>query len=662
MVPSGAPMQSLYRASEAPLDPLELRAYTSRLLGGDPSLVLHGGGNTSLKLRVHDFYGDEVDVLYVKGSGWDLASIEPRGFSPVRMSALLRMAERETLRDADMVREQRAALLDPQAPDPSIEAILHAIVPCRFVDHTHADAVVTLSNTPGGEARIRELYGARVLVIPYVMPGFVLAREIWKRTRGVDLRALEGMVLLQHGIFSFADDARESYERMIRLVERAEGALRKAGAWDAPARAAAPCAADPLALAELRRAASKAAGRALVARHDGSEEAVGFSGRPDVDDLAVRGPVTPDHVIRTKRVPAVVGGDAASDLERYAAAYRDYFARHDDGSRTCLDAAPRFAVWKGRGLVSFGASAGAADQVADIARQSVRCFQWGEALGGWHPLGEAELFEVEYWELEQRKLRGGPAPPPFSGRVALVTGGASGIGRAVAEALRAQGAAVCVLDLEPRVAEAFRGADALGLACDVRDRAAVDAAVAACVGRFGGLDVLVSNAGDFPATQRIAELDEETWARTLDLNASAHMRVLRAAAPFLERGIDASVLVVASRNVPAPGPGAAAYSASKAALTQLARVAALELAPKGVRVNVMHPDKVFDTGLWTDAKIEARARSYGQSVEAYKRGNLLGVEITTADVAALACAMVGPAFRCTTGAQVPIDGGNERVV
>ena len=655
-------MQSLFREADAPGDLLELRAYTSRLLGRDPSLVLHGGGNTSVKLRVPDFYGDETDVLYVKGSGSDLASIEPRNFSPVRLAPLLRMAELDALADADMVREQRAALLDPAAPDPSIEAILHALVPLRFVDHTHADAVVTLSNTPDGEARLRELYGARVLVLPYVMPGFVLAREVWKRTRGVDFGALDGMVLLHHGVFSFADDARESYERMIRLVGLAEEALRAAGAWDAPARAEAPCLADPLALAELRREASRAAGCALVARHDGGPEAVGFARRADVADLATRGPVTPDHVIRTKRVPAVVGDDARADLARYAAEYRAYFVRHDDGTRTALDPAPRFAVWEGRGLVSFGSSVKAADQVADIARHSVRCFQWGEALGGWRPLDEAALFEIEYWELEQRKLRGAAAAAPLAGRIALVTGGASGIGRAIAEAFRRQGAAVCVLDVAPGVSEAFRGADALGLVCDVRERQAVDEAVVACVRRFGGLDVLVSSAGDFPPSQPIAELDDAVWARTLELNASAPARLLRAAVPFLERGVDPCVLVVGSRNVPAPGPGAAAYSASKAALTQLARVAALELAPKGIRVNTIHPDKVFDTGLWSEAKIEARARSYGQSVEAYKRGNLLGVEITSADVAALACAMVGPAFRCTTGAQVPIDGGSDRVV
>jgi NAD(P)-dependent dehydrogenase (short-subunit alcohol dehydrogenase family) len=400
----------------------------------------------------------------------------------------------------------------------------------------------------------------------------------------------------------------------------------------------------------------------MLARFDGRAPARGFASREDVADLATRGPVTPDHVIRTKRTPVVLAGDVAGDVEAYAQAYASYFERHTDGGLTMLDPAPRWAVWKDLGVVAFGATAKAADQVADIARHSVRCFQWGEALGGWRPLDEASLFDMEYWELEQRKLRKGGSPPPLTGRVALVTGGATGIGRATAEELRRQGAAVCVLDVVESVTETFAGRDALGLACDVTDRAAVDAAVARCVRTFGGLDMLVSNAGNFPPSERIHEIDDDSWARTLELNLTSHMRVLRAATPYLERGIEPSVLVVASKNVPAPGPGAAPYSASKAGLTQLARVAALELGPKGVRVNVLHPDKVFDTELWDDEKIALRAKNYGLSVEDYKRSNLLGIEVRSQDVAGIAAAMVGPLFRSTTGAQIPVDGGNDRVI
>ncbi|AKF08244.1 bifunctional aldolase/short-chain dehydrogenase [Sandaracinus amylolyticus] len=653
-------MESRYRAEDAPTDLLQLRCYTSRLLGAEPSLVLHGGGNTSVKGTTKDFFGDDTDVLWVKGSGWDLATIEPAGFSPVRMRALLRMADLAALSDVDMVREQRAALLDPSAPDPSIEAILHAILPHRFVDHTHADAVITLTNTPDGAARIRDVLGDRVLYVPYVMPGFVLARAVREITRGADWSRLEGMVLMHHGLFTFSDDARESYERTIRLVSEAEDALAKSGAWSAPRRAARASEVDARALATIRREVSRAAGRAMIARVDASEDAAGYASRDDVARIATRGPVTPDHVIRTKRVPAVIDGDPAAAIGAYAREYDAYFTRHDDGSRTRLDAAPRWAVWRGVGTIAFGTAAKAAAQVGDIARHTIRCVQWAEALGGWTPLGERDLFDMEYWELEQRKLRKPGASPSLAGRVALITGGASGIGRAVALRFRAEGAAVCVLDRRAEITSAWKGDDALGVACDVTDTAQVNAAIDACVRRFGGLDLLVSNAGDFPPSKRIEELDDAHWERSLALNLTSHLKVLRAATPYLELGVEPAVIMMASRNVPAPGPGAAAYSVSKAGLTQLARVAAIELAPAGVRVDVLHPDKVFDTELWSDETIASRAKSYGVSVDRYKRQNLLRAEVTTKDVAEAALALVK--MRATTGAQLPIDGGSDRVI
>ncbi|MGE0787702.1 MAG: bifunctional aldolase/short-chain dehydrogenase [Sandaracinaceae bacterium] len=653
-------MQSLYDDKDAPTDPLALRAYTSRLLGREPSLVLHGGGNTSVKIDAKDFFGDEAPALFVKGSGWDLASIEPAGFPAVRLSVLKRLATFESLTDTDMVREQRAAMLDPSSPDPSVEAILHAIIPHRFVDHTHADAVVAISNSADGEAKLRALYGDRVIYIPYVMPGFILARKVYELTRDVDWSRYEGMILLNHGVFTFGDDAKTSYERMIRLVSEAEDAIGKAS--DAIAKSEATRPVDLLELARLRRAASDAAGFAVIAHLDDDANARGYASRSDIASLATRGPVTPDHVIRTKLVPAIVGDEPEDEIAAYADAYRAYFARNASDDHVMLDPAPRFAVWKGTGVVALGKDAKAARQISDIARHTARVVQQGEAMGGWTPLGERDLFEMEYWELEQKKLKRGGAKGALEGRVALVSGGATGIGRACALELMKRGAAVCVLDIKPSVTETFAGANALGLICDVTDRAAVDAAVAACVRRFGGLDLLILNAGNFPPSEPLSTIDEDGFARTIELNLTGHLRVLRAATPFLELGVAPSVLVVASRNVPAPGPGAAAYSASKAGLTQLARVAALELGPKGVNVNILHPDKIFDTDLWTDEKIALRAKHYGVSVEAYKRSNLMGVEILSADVAKIACALLGPDFRVVTGAQVPVDGGNDRVI
>ncbi|MEP7324624.1 MAG: bifunctional aldolase/short-chain dehydrogenase [Gemmatimonadota bacterium] len=658
-------MQSLWNDRDAASchnDSLALRAYTSRLLGQEPSLVLHGGGNTSVKASLKDLFGESVPVLLVKGSGWDLATITEAGFAPVRLDVLQRMAELPTLTDTDMVKAQRAAMLDPGAPTPSVEAILHAIIPFAWVDHTHADAVVTVTNTPDGERRAREIYGDRVLIVPYVMPGFILAREVYEMTRQTDWRSIDGLVLLNHGVFTFGDDARSSYEKMITLVGKAEEYLsanaRKKG--DAKPRAVKPGAMAQLAW--LRKAVSAARGSAMVARLDQGGEALEFASLPAVADLASRGPLTPDHVIRTKPRGMFVGPDATVSVQEYRARYEEYFARHRTPGLSQLDPAPRWAVLPGAGTATFGATAAEADIAADIIRHTRRAIQAAEALGGWKPLGEAELFEVEYWELEQAKLKKSGGRPAFQGKIAVVTGAASGIGKAVAEALHSAGASVLGLDINPAIETLFTKPGLAGQACDVTDQAAVAGAVEKAVGCFGGLDLLVSNAGLFTPSAFLADLDEATWQNSLDLNLSSHRYLLQAATPYLKLGIEPAVLIIGSKNVPAPGPGAGAYSIAKAGLTQLARVAALELAGDGIRVNVMHPHAVFDTGAWTPEVLEQRARSYGVSVEEYKAKNLLKAEVTSADVAALALAMLGAPFAKTTGAQVPIDGGNDRVI
>ncbi|HHI94917.1 MAG TPA: bifunctional aldolase/short-chain dehydrogenase [Gammaproteobacteria bacterium] len=661
-------MQSLWNEETAVSfaeNPLEMRVYSSRLLGREPSLVLHGGGNTSVKAEVADLFGDDKPILYVKGSGWDLATIEAPGFAPVCLETLKRMAELPGLSDPDMVSAQRAAMSDPYAPNPSVEAILHAIIPFKFVDHTHADAVVTLTNSPDGETRIRELYGNRVLVVPYTMPGFVLAKVIRELTRDVDWSQLDGMVLMNHGVFSFADDARVSYERMITLVTMAEDALVKAKASVASAMPESPVPHDALVLqqlADIRRAVSRARGVPGTLRWDASPEAVGFANLPNVADIATRGPLTPDHVIRTKRVPLILDTEPDVAVRAYGDEYRAYFSRNASSDLTCLDPAPRWAVWPGQGVLAFGGSVKDAAIIGDIAAHTLRAIQQAECLGGWQALPEKDIFEVEYWDLEQAKLRKAGAPATFAGKIALVTGAASGIGRACAKALHKQGAAVLALDIDPAVEAQFTAADLVGWQCDVTDAQALQAAVDETVRRFGGLDIVISNAGTFPSNSRIDEMDSTVWERSLQINLSSHEQLLQCCIPYLERGIDPAVVFMASKNVTAPGPGAAAYSVAKAGLTQLARVAALELGPKGIRVNVLHPDAVFDTAIWTDEVLENRARHYGMSVQEYKTKNLLRVEIDSQDVAALACALAGPLFAKTTGAQIPIDGGNDRVI
>jgi rhamnose utilization protein RhaD (predicted bifunctional aldolase and dehydrogenase)/NAD(P)-dependent dehydrogenase (short-subunit alcohol dehydrogenase family) len=658
-------MQSRWNDADAARcpTPLELRVYTSRLLGQEPSLVLHGGGNTSVKTTVPNLFGDPEDVVYIKGSGWDLATITPAGFSPVRFDVLRRMADLRELSDTAMVQAQRAAMTDPEAPTPSVEAILHAIIPAVYVDHTHADAVVTISNTPDGEARIRALFGDSVLVVPYVMPGFVLARAVRELTRSTDWSRIRGIVLLHHGVFTFADDARTSYERMLELVTTAERYLELEGAAaQAPSNDGTFADADLESLARLRCTVGRAGGGAVVAWPQLTSPLRAFAMRPDLEDIVTRGPLTPDHVIRTKPVPLVGDGEWEAAIAAYAGRYRDYFARYARPGLTCLDPAPRWVVWRGRGVVTFGASSKEAGIVADIARHTLGAIEHAERMGGWRALPEPQLFEVEYWELEQAKLRRAGRQPPLAGRVALVTGAAGGIGRACAETLLEHGAMVVATDINPAVGPLFTREGCIGIVANATDRAAVERSIAECVRRYGGLDILVSNAGGFSPSQRLDAMDQHTWEHSLALNLSSHMTLVRAAAPFLRLGFEPSIVFIGSKNVSAPGPGAGAYSVAKAGLAQLARVAALELAPDGIRVNTVHPHLVLDTAAWTPAVLAERASHYGMTVEEYRRNNLLGVEITTRDVANAVVALVGPLFAKTTGAQIPIDGGNDRVV
>jgi rhamnose utilization protein RhaD (predicted bifunctional aldolase and dehydrogenase)/NAD(P)-dependent dehydrogenase (short-subunit alcohol dehydrogenase family) len=656
-------IQSLWNDEEASRFPgdLGLRVYTSRLLGRDKSLVLHGGGNTSVKVREPNLFGEEEDILYVKGSGWDLETIEAAGFSPVRLGAAARLATLPRLSDPQMVNELRAAMTLASAPTPSVEAILHAALPFKYVDHTHADAVVTLTNSVDGEALVREAYGDSVVYIPYIMPGFDLARLCAQRFPEEAGPGTVGMVLLNHGIFSFGETARESYERMIQLVRRAEEVLERRGAWDLGPYPEADGRPDPVGIAKLRQEISRSAGAPMVLVSRRDARSLAFARREDVGRVSQQGPATPDHVIRTKRLPLV-----GRDVEGYAAAYRAYFEEHAPAAaapKTMLDPAPRVVLDPELGLAAAGRSVKDAAIAAEIYEHTLDIIERAERLGGWRALPPRDLFDMEYWDLEQAKLAKAGKPPLFAGEVALVTGAASGIGRACAEALLARGAAVVGLDVDPRIEGLLRRPDFLGLPCDVTVEEDVAEAIGEAVAAFGGLDMLVLNAGIFPAARRIAELSLEEWDRVMRINLDANLLFLRLCHPLLKLApAGGRVVVVGSKNVPAPGPGAAAYSASKAALAQLARVAALEWGKDGIRVNGLHPNAVFDTGVWTDEVLASRAAAYGLSVEEYRRNNVLGVEVTSRDVAELAAELCGPRFARTTGAWIPVDGGNERVI
>jgi NAD(P)-dependent dehydrogenase (short-subunit alcohol dehydrogenase family)/ribulose-5-phosphate 4-epimerase/fuculose-1-phosphate aldolase len=469
------------------------------------------------------------------------------------------------------------------------------------------------------------------------------------------------MMLMHHGIFSFGDSARQSYERMIALVRRAEDYLKAQQAWTFPAAAGKPAKIEMLQQAQLRRRISDAAGAPMIMATLADDETLAFSRRTDLMQVSQQGPVTPDHIIRTKRTPML-----GTDVDAYVRDYRAYFeqhAPHAEDTKAMLDPAPRAVLDPGFGLAAAGRTATDAAIVAELYRHSMQMMQRSQALGGYRTLPPRELFAVEYWDLEQAKLNKNGTLPPYTGEIALVTGAASGIGKACADALLARGAAVVGLDINPAVESIYRREDFLGMRCDLTDERAITQALERAVLAFGGLDMLVLNAGIFPASSKISALASDEWRRVMAINLDANLYLLRACHPLLKLAPGGGrVVIIGSKNVPAPGPGAAAYSASKAALNQLARVAALEWGADGIRINSLHPNGVFDTGLWTDAVLTQRAKHYGLSVEQYKTNNVMKTEVRSRDVAELAAEMCGPLFAKTTAAQVPVDGGNERVI
>jgi rhamnulose-1-phosphate aldolase/alcohol dehydrogenase len=668
---------------------LALRTYSARLIGSDPSLVLHGGGNTSVKSSARDLFGRTVPAVFVKGSGWDLATIEPPGHPGITLDFLRQLRELETLSDADMLNAIRTHLLDAGAPTPSIETLLHAWLPHKYVDHSHADAIVALTNAGGGEERVREVLGDGLAIVSYIKPGFTLAKlalEVFDRRPRV-----EGLVLMHHGLFTFGETAEESYRRH---VERVDEARRHLETRSAPVSVPAL----PVDAEEARRRAARVAPllRGALAERDGETVTrrwvLCWRGEPDVlaslasphvRDWVATGTLTPDHVIRTKPHPFLVeltGDDEAAwrtaldeGVGAFRAAYRRYFdecagAAGGVEAYTRLDETPRVVLVPGVGLFGVGATPQDAAISADIAEHTLLAKRWVSASGRWRSLTSAELFDIEYWSLEQSKLKKPSAEAPLARRVALVTGAAGAIGFGVSRALRDAGACVVLVDLDAEGLEVVRRrlgtAHTAAVQADVTNGASLEQAFAEAARRFGGVDIVVANAG-IARVGPIAQMEEAEYRKVVEVNLTGVFLTLQQAARHLIRqGTGGGVVVVSSKNVLAPGAEFGAYSASKAGAHQLGRVAALELARHGIRVNLVTPDAVFaeddvPSGLWQvvgDSRARARGIEPAALREHYRQRNLLRAPVTGFHVGN-AVVFFASELTPTTGAVLPVDGG-----
>jgi len=646
---------------------LALRVYTSRLLGANPRLVLHGGGNTSVKTTLSDIMGDPVEVICVKGSGWDLGDIEPEGLPAMHLAPLQKMVALDALSDENMVNAQRTNLLDSTSPNPSVETLLHAFLPHKFIDHTHANAVLALSDQPDGEKICLNLYGRRMGYVPYIMPGFALAkkaREVFNQDPTV-----EGLVLHKHGVFTFADTAKQSYERMIQVCTEAEQRIKKGRKKTLVAAKLPKRAAKASEIAPMLRGLTAKDGKAMALDFRTSKAVRAYVDGKDVGRYSQLGTVTPDHVIRTKPVPLIVPapepggldawkGAAEKAVNDYVRDYHAYFKRNNKISpikKTELDPMPRIILVPGVGLFGLGNSAKAAAISADLAETNIEVISDAVAMGGYQPIPEYDFFDIEYWSLEQAKL-GKAGEKPLQRKIAVVTGGASGIGAATAKAFAAEGAAVAVLDLDAKAAETVAGTiGGLGLGCDVTDTKQVTQAFDAVCQRFGGVDIAVSNAG--AAWQgRIGEVDEKVLRQSFELNFWGHQNVARAAVAVMRKqGLGGCLLFNTSKQAVNPGRDFGPYGLPKAAALFLMKQYALDYGAEGIRSNAVNADRIR-SGLLTDDMIKSRSKARGLSEAKYMAGNLLGREVTAEDVARAFVELAKA--EATTAATITVDGGN----
>ncbi len=652
---------------------LALRVYTSQLIGQQPDLVMHGGGNTSCKSATTDLHGNRIEVLCVKGSGWDLGTIEAPGLPAVRLDPLLALESLDALSDEEMINVQRANLLDSAAPNPSVETLLHAFLPHKFIDHTHATAFLVLANLPDAEAAMEEIFGGEMVYVPYVMPGFELARTAAACFR--DKPQATGMLLGKHGHFTWGPDAKTSYDRVIEQTNMVEK-------WLAGKR-------QPVIFSGKRLPPALTGGflsrlRGLLSDDDAKhthmpvfhiindDKTFGFLEREDLSKLAATGVATPDHVIRIKPFPLVLDAEdvegprekLAARVADYANSYKAYFDKQSQKvvhPKNMLSARPKLVWARGVGVIGVGQTSREARVITDLAQQNIRVMLEGSAAGGFVPIGVKDLFDMEYWSLEQAKL-GKVSVPVLTGRIVVVTGGAGAIGAATAAAFMAQGAEVMLVDKnEDRLITTAKrlkklsGVHAEMCCIDITEDGAASIVAGQAVDRFGGIDILVSNAG-MAAPGAIHKLNEASLRESFELNFFAHYRIAKAVTQvFVSQGSGGQLLFNVSKQAVNPGREFGAYGLPKATLMFLVKQLALELGDSRIRVNGVNADRIR-SGLLTDEMIASRSSARGVSEDEYMSGNLLGQEVCAVHVAEAFIALAKS--ERTTGHVMTVDGGN----
>ncbi len=667
------------------LDELAQLVYQSRQVGLEESLVLWGGGNNSIKSTGQDLLGQSIPVMYIKGSGSDMKSIVAREYPVVRLDWVAPLQERPTMEDDEMVDYLARCLLDPKSPRPSIETLLHAFLPFPAVLHTHADAILALTNTGGREATVRECFGNEVAVVPYLRPGFEMSRLVGQAIR--QNMATKAIILMNHGLITWGETSREAYERHIEIVSRAEEFVRRSTPTPdrgetSPTGLETKLEPEPAAtrLAPVLRGLLSQS-QPVIMCFDNSPAVLDFLARPEAERISQVGPVTPDHLMHTRRTPLFVRLDTttspdqqreqlAGAIQQYLSDYGLYFEKHAPPSQAMLDSLPRIILVPGLGMWTVGRDARAAETTHDIYRHTLNIISQAQQLGGYATLDPQDAFDAEYWPLELYKLTLQPKDKELARRIALVTGAASGIGRAIALRLAEEGAHVVVTDIDEsgaaKVAAAIRDKQgmkrAIGLPLDVTSPASVAQAFDVTCQTYGGLDILVSNAG-IAQVGAIDKLSLTDWERSLAVNTTGHFLVVRAALDIMKaQRTGGSLVFNATKNVTAPGKDFGAYSVAKAAEAQLCRIVAIEGGEFGIRANMLNPDAIFEgSGLWSEELKQQRAQAYGLSVEKladfYRQRNLLKAEVTAEDVAEAALFLAGPRSAKTTGSMLPVDGG-----